>query len=208
MRTGVFLVLIVTACAQATDEPPATVRERLSIEAAELVVTPAASGGSITAQRRTTSGWEAATVALTVRNGELVATANDRGAIIIERVALDLGPIEIPRSVLGFPAQLTDVHLASKRPVEIRTAWTGDDDATAAAAIELELTWSLTVDGQSTPLGAPALPPMPVSLQLHGDGATIRADAHALAAGVVWSWADLVKLEDLDLTLAAATRTP
>lgn len=208
MRTGVLLVLIVTACAQAADEPPATVRERLSIEEAELVVAPAASGGSITAQRRSTGGWEAASIALAVRGGELAITADGRGAITIERAALEFAPIDVPRSVLGYPAQLTDVQLASVRPVAASAAWTSDDAASAAAELEFALSWSLTVDGHRTPLGAPPLPPLSVELQLGGDGATIRAAARAHADGIVWRWADLVKFEDLDLTLAATTVTP
>ena len=207
MRAGILLSLAFAACTSTSTGTPDSVRERLETGETQLVVT-ADSTGSITARRRTSGGWVAGSVELTVRAGELVATVDARGSIEIERLAVDLGPIEIPKTVLGYAAQLTDVHLESKRPVGVTTSWTGDDEARALAPVELVLTWSLTIDGKTSPLGAPSLPPVPVELVLTGDGAAVHAEARVVSAGTFWSWADLVKLEDLSLVLAAATVTP
>ena len=46
---------------------------------------------------------------------------------------------------------------------------------------------------------------MPVELVLTGDGASVHAEVRVTSKGTFWSWADLVKLEDLSLTLAATT---
>ncbi|HWU88938.1 MAG TPA: hypothetical protein VN253_16845 [Kofleriaceae bacterium] len=205
MRAGILLSLAFAACT--STGAPDSVRERLESDATQLVVT-ADSTGTITAQRRASGSWAAGSVKLAVRAGELVASADARGSIRIEHLAVDLGPIEIPKSVLGYAAQLTDVHLESKRPVGVPTWWTGDDEARGMAPIELALTWSLTIDGKTSPLGAPDLPPVPVELVLTGDGADVHAEARALSAGTFWSWADLVKLADLHLVLAAGTVTP
>lgn len=211
MRAGTLLcIALFLGCTNTPSGPPDSVRERLESDGATaLVIAPSDSAGSITAQKRTSGGaWEAGVVALTVRAGELVATADARGAITIERLSVDLGPIEIPKSVLGYAAQLDDVHLASKRPVGVTTTWTGDDAAIGTAPVDLELSWSLTIDGKTSPLGAPSLPAVPIELELTGTGAVVHAEARALSAGVLWSWADLIKLEDLHLILAAATVQP
>ena len=207
MRAGILLSFALAACTHTPTEPPDSVRERLETEETQLVVT-AESTGSISAQRRTSDGWVTGSVDLAVRAGELAVTADARGTLTIERLAVDLGPIEIPKSVLGYPAQLTDVRLESKRPAGITTSWTGDDEARARASVELVLTWSLTINGKTSPLGAPNLPPVPVELVLTGDGVGVHAEARIVSAGTFWSWADLVKLDDLHLVLAAATVTP
>lgn len=204
MRAGILLGLSLAACTNTSTRPPDSVRERLESDATELVVT-ADSTGSITAQRRGGDGWISGSVDLTVRAGEILASADANGKLELQRLSVDLGPIEIPKSVLGYAAQLTDVHLESKRPVVVATSWSGDDEARATVPVELSLSWSLTIDGKTSPLGAPNLPPVPVELVLTGDGADIRAEAHAVAPGTFWTWADLVKLENLSLTLAATT---
>lgn len=215
MRAGTELVLVfaafaiaASACTATPTGPAASVRERLETAETPLAITTLESAGSITAQRRSSGTWVAGYVDLTVEHGDLVVTADDRGAITLERLSVDLGPIEIPKSVLGYAAQLTGVHVESKRPVRVMTTWTGDDDASATAPVDLELTWSLTIDGQTSPLGAPHLPAVPIELLLSGNGENVHAEARVLSPGIVWSWADLVKLEDLSLILAATTVAP
>lgn len=204
MRAGTFSFLALAACTS-NAAAPESVRERLESSATELAITTGDSAGSITAQRRGAAGWVAGTVDLTVESGRLVTSADARGSIAIERLSLDLGPIRIPRSVLGYEAQLTSVHLEAMRPAGVVTSWSGDDEARTTAEVELELTWSLTIDGETSPLGAPRLPAVPLELVLTGDGSAVRAEVNAAAAGMFWSWADLLKLEDLTLSLAAAT---
>jgi hypothetical protein len=208
MRVGTIFFLALSACASATVGTPESVRDRLISSETELAITAAARAGSITARRRSPDGWITGSVELTVERGELVVTADAHGAVTIERLAIDLGPIRIPRSVLGYEAQLTDVHLQAARPVGVVTTWTGDDEARATAELELELTWSLTINGEASPLGAPKLPPVPIELVLTGDGSAVHAEARARSTGTFWSWADLVKLEDLSLFFAAAMVSP
>jgi hypothetical protein len=208
MRPETFLFLALAACANAPAGTPASVRDRLETDETQLLIATGDSSGSITAQRRSSEGWVAGTVALAVKNGELVVGADARGSITIDHLAVDLGPIEIPRTVLGYDARLTDVHLEARKPAGVVTKWTGDDEARATAEVELQLSWSLTVDGKTTPLGAPRLPAVPIELDFTGDGASVRVEARAAATGMFWSWADLVKLEDLNLVPAAATVNP
>jgi hypothetical protein len=214
MRAGTVLVALVVvvaafaACTATPSGPAASVRERLEAAETPLAIEMSESAGSITAQRRSAGQWIAGFVELTVEHGDLAVTADDTGRITLQRLAVDLGPIEIPESVLGYAAQLTNVHVESKRPVGVKTTWTGDDDATATAPVDLELTWSLTIDGHTSPLGAPDLPEVPIELLLSGNGEVVHAEARVLSPGIVWSWAELVKLEDLSLILAAATVEP
>lgn len=207
MRHGLLLSLALAACTSTSTDTPDSVRDRLESDSTELVVT-ADSTGSITAQRRASGGWVAGTMDLAVKAGELAATVDARGAIKVERFAVDLGPIDLPESALGYPAQLTDVHLVSARPVVVPASWSGGDRGQGTAQIELELSWSLTHHGKTSPLGAPKLPALPVELVLAGSGADVRAEARIAAAGTFWSWADLLKLEDLHLELTAITVTP
>jgi hypothetical protein len=215
MRAGLFLILASSfspACAPQRptggDSPPASVRERLETADTRLLIAGAESGGSITAARRISGGWSAGSVDLAIQSGELVASADATGRVTIERLGLWLGPIDIPESVLGHRAQLTDVHIVVDQPIVMTTQWTDDNDAQATTALDLGLSWALTVDGASAALGGPDLPPVPVELLLTGDGDEVRGDVRVHAAGLVWSWADLVKLEDLDLTLGAVTVAP
>jgi hypothetical protein len=208
MRAGIFLPLVFAACANAPAGPPESVRDRLERAETPLLIATAESTGSITAQRRASGGWVAGSVDLTVENGEIVASADARGSITIEHLSVDLGTIVIPKSVLGYEAQLTSVHLEAQKPAGVVTTWTGDDDARATAEVELELSWSLTIDGNTSPLGAPRLPPVPVELEFTGDGSVVRLEARAAQTGMFWSWADLIRLENLSLVLTAASTTP
>lgn len=180
-------------------------REHLETEDARLLIAPATSAGSITAERRAHDGWHAGLVDLSIETGELVVGADGDGVITLEKLGVWLGPIEIPPSVFGNEAQLTRVRLELPRPQRLVVTWTGDDEARIATELELELSWALTVDGSTTSLGAPDLPPLPLDLVLTGNGARVHAEVRAQSPGELWSWADLVRLEDLSLILDAAT---
>jgi len=206
MSLRATLLLAFAACTNnSSSSPPDTVRDRLETGQTQLVVTAAESGGSITARRRSGEGWVTGSVELTVKSGELAIHAGPHGAIAIDRIAIDLGPIAVPESVFGHDAQLTDVHLEAQPPTGVVTAWTGDDEARATMQAELALAWSLTIEGKTSPLGAPRLPAVPLEIGLTGDGSAVRAGVRARAPGAFWSWADLVKLEDLNLFLTATT---
>lgn len=212
MRSGILIFLVSSAftpaCTDSATEPPDSVRDQLTSSAVQLIVARDERAGSITAQRRAARGWIEGSVELTVRGGELVAAADARGAIRIERFAIDLGTIELPESLLGYAARLTRVRLETEPLTGIATMWRSDDEVRAMAPVQLELSWSLTIEGETSPLGAPSLLPVPVELRITGDGTAIHAQARARASGEIWSWADLLKLKDLDLSLtASATAT-
>ncbi|MBX3156669.1 MAG: hypothetical protein KF773_11755 [Deltaproteobacteria bacterium] len=183
-------------------------RERLADETRLLLVSRA-SAGVLTAERRTHEGWDAGLVDLHLDTGELVAKADRSGAITLGRFGVGVLPIELPEAVFERPARMVDVRAALVAPVHTRdVAWNGDDAATVRAELALEMAWALEVDGGRTPLGMPRLPPVPVEIDLTGDGFAVHAELRVRAPGELWSWAGLVKLRDLTLVLAAATPAP
>jgi hypothetical protein len=209
MRATTLLILACAACDTQSADPSGasagSVRERLETVETDLLVSSGDSAGSITAQRRVSGGWSAGYVDLHIERGELIASADSHGRITIEKLEVSLGPIDVPESVLGHGAQLTQVHLETRKPIIVQTTWTTEDEAHGTAQLALDLSWSLTVNGDTSPLGAPTLPPVPVELVVTGDGEYVHAEVRAQATGTFWSWADLVKLENLNLILGAAT---
>src|SRR5262245_56172853 len=132
MRAEALICLAFAACTNNVTDPD-SVRDRLASDTTELAVATASSAGSLPAERRASNGWVAGEVALTVKSGELVASADARGQIAIQHLGIELGPISIPKSVLGYEALLTDIHLQADRPAGVVTTWTGDDEAHATA---------------------------------------------------------------------------
>jgi hypothetical protein len=171
-------------------------------------VTTGDRAGAITAQHRTETGWNDRVVDLQLAGGELVTRAAPGGAIALTAVQLELQTIAIPPTLTGHEAALTRPRLELTAPATAAATWTGDDRAELQVDLALQLSWSLTVDGVGIQVGAPKLPPLPVVLQLTGDGARVTADVRIHAAGELWSWANLVKLSDLELELGAGTPPP
>jgi hypothetical protein len=207
MRAGVSLLVLLAACKPepATGpEAPATVRDRLAAPT-QLVVSASQSHGSIVASRYSSGAWRSQEVPLAVDMGDLTATADRNGVLTVSSLELAIAPIEIPSTVLGHAATLTQLRLGLVAPVSLPATWSDDDQAHAAASLELQLSWSLTVDGTALPLGAPKLPPIPVTVDVSGDGGFVMAQADANAPGDLWNWADLVKLSNLSLSLDAST---
>ncbi|TMQ05100.1 MAG: hypothetical protein E6J90_46640 [Deltaproteobacteria bacterium] len=201
----VLLLLAIAACA--SHEPatePASVREQLASDT-HLYIAAGDSAGAVTAQMKTATGWNNGLVDLKLDSGQLVARAAPSGAILITTVELGFEDIAIPASLIGHEAVLRRPHLHLTAPAEATTTWAGNDAAEATATLALELSWSIAVDGVALPIAAPTLPPLPVKLQLTGAGARITAELRLHVAGELWSWADLMKLSDLDLVLGADT---
>jgi hypothetical protein len=179
-------------------------RDRLATET-HLFVTAADSAGVITAKRKTSAGWADGLVDLELDGGELAITGDRAGGITLGALQLGFHSVEIPSTVVGHAAELTNIHLRLAAPASATPTWSGDDDAQVTTDLALALSWVVAVDGTGIPLGAPQLPPLPVTVQLTGDEAGIAADAHLRIVGDVWSWADLVKLSDLELVVRART---
>jgi hypothetical protein len=211
MRAATLLLLLFAACnpqnAPLGSPEFDSVRERFEQTRTQLFVSAADSAGTITAQRRVAGGmWESGLVDLGFDQGELVATATGDGAITIERLDVTLAPIAIPASVFGHPAELANVRAQLAAPVRVATTWSDADSATATAEVELAMSWALRVNGSTTQLGSPDLPPVEVRLAVDGTGDFVHAELRAGVTGEIWSWADLIKLADLQLVIAAETK--
>lgn len=202
MRVAILIVLSACSSAAVGELSPSSVRDRLE-GPTRLLLVPGRSAGTVDARRWSSSGWSSALVALRVTSGELVAATTSDGAIAISDFGVAFEPIELP---LETNAQLSQVRLdLVESPPVAMTTWRGDDAATASTRFDLELAWSLTVEGSSAPLGSQRLAPVSVTLGLDGDGAAVDATIAVEALGTVWSWAELIALGDLQLALAATT---
>ena len=206
MRSIIAMCLVLGACAEspAPGAPAAgSVRERLA-QPTRLLVTAPASSGSITASRYTHDGWQDGTTPITIDNGELDATVAD-GQLEVKKLAVSPQPIEIPQSVFGEPVEIKDIHLELARTPDVATSWNDDNDATATAMIDLDLSWTIVVNGAADPLATQHLTGIPLDVTLTGSGQEVDATIAANATGDLWSWAGLFKLTALQLTLSATT---
>ncbi|MDQ3335822.1 MAG: hypothetical protein M4D80_11690 [Myxococcota bacterium] len=165
------------------------------------------SAGTITVQRRLGGGaWEAGLVDLEIDQGEVVASADaTTGQITIERLSFTLEDIAIPASVFNREASLSRVRAELSAPALVTTMWSSDDAAQLSASLDLTFSWALTVEGSTAELGAPDLPPVQMQIHVTGNGSVVHADVDASASGELWSWAGLVKLENLTLVLSGKT---
>ena len=190
------------------ESPPASVRERLETDPPRLLWNAGESAGSITVQRRLGGGaWEAGLADLAIDQGEIVTSADaDTGEVTIEKLSFTLKDIEIPATVFNRQASLSRVRGELAAPAIVKTAWANDNDVQLTAALDLSFSWALTVEGNTAELGAPDLPPVTLAIHVTGDGSYVRADVDAGAAGELWSWAGLVKLENLNLVLGGETK--
>jgi hypothetical protein len=198
------LLVLLTACGASmpSGEPPASVRDRLALEPTALSFTDPASGGAVTAARKTSDGWTTGTVELAVRDGDLVVSATPNGDLTLESLAVAFEPIDVPASVLGYEVQLTDVRFDLAEPQRLITTWDSADAGHATAELALALSWSLTNHGTTSPLGSPELPRIPAELVLTGTGDVVHGELRVSAPGELWQWADLLAFDDLALTLA------
>lgn len=203
MRRALLLALVACTTTSPSDPPddaPASMHARLASAPARLWIPPRDLAGAITAERRDRDAWSGATVDLAITNGELVLAA-DGDDVLVDDLQLVLAPIALP--VFGAHAELTDLRVELATPTRAPAQWTDDDTATFTAPLALSLHWALALDGSTSPLGAPDLPPLPVDVALHGDGSTIEAELRLHAPGELWSWAGLVRLRELQLDVGA-----
>jgi hypothetical protein len=206
MRTLSFIpCLLLGACSGAELDDPAanSVRERLGDQTTLAV--SLASTGTISAARKSDGMWIPGVTDLRIDAGELALRADSAGNVTVESLALDIGPIAIPDTLLGYPVELTDIHLGLVEPASLLVTWESDNAGHGSGTIDLLLKWSLTNHGTTSPLGSPDLPLVPVELTLTGDGAAVHADVRVSAPGELYKWANLIKLEDLNLVLASDT---
>jgi hypothetical protein len=208
MRSVALCLSCFALLACGSDDTPsddaASIRERLATET-HLFMAASDSAGAITAQLKTAGGWRDGLIDLQLDSGEMVARTTSSDTLALGALELGLQTIAIPASLVGHDAALTRPRLRLIAPAEISMTWIDDNSAVASATLDLELSWSLTVDGVAFSLGTPALPALPVTLELSGSGRRITAEIRVHASGELWSWAGLVKLSDLELVLGART---
>lgn len=207
MKSTCTLILLAACAASPTpDSPPfASVQARLAAAPTQLFVATTLDAGTLGAEHYTGSGWQSGSASLSISSGAFVASIDGGGALVVSTFDVAFDPIDVPESVFGSPAQLTNVQLQLPAPASAAATWSDADDATATVPVELSLAWALSVNGGTLPLGAQALPTMPLDVALSGDGATVTAALTLQANGELWQWADLLKLTELDLAASAET---
>lgn len=208
MRTFLALTLFATACTNGAlggDGSYDSVRDRLSDGPTRMSIGSTDSTGSITARRWTTSGWVEGVTEVTIDSGEVSASVDSRGTLKVDKLEVNLAPIEIPEDVFKKPAQLDDVRVTLVKPAAAEMQWTGEDDATAQLTLDLAFDWSIRINGNNTPLGTQKLPPVTIDLVLTGGGDHIDASVSMDANGELWNWAGLLQMTSLELSLSAGT---
>jgi hypothetical protein len=209
MRALALISILVGGCAgDPTDTPAgptfASVHDRLAAEPTRLFISGDGSSGSLDAKRYTSVGWVDGTSAIAISSGELIVklTGDQLSAQMFD---LSFDPIELPDSLFGMPAQLTDVRVTLASSASATAAWTDSDDATSTIPLKLDLGWSISINGGVSQLGAQHLPVIPLDVMLTGAGDHVDATLDLRGDGTLWSWAGLIELSQLELSLAGAT---
>ena len=207
MRTVLALALFTAACASSapTGSSYDSVRDRLADGPTRLYVGSAGSTGTITARRWTSAGWVEGTTQIAIDSGELSAKVDARGMLTVDKLVVELAPIEIPEEVFKKPAQLDDVSITLTKTASAEAQWTSDDDATATLDMDLDFDWLIRINGGKTPLATQHLPPVAIDVALTGAGDHVDASLSLQASGELWNWAGLLEMTSLELSLAAET---
>jgi hypothetical protein len=207
-RLALFLFVAATGCATSSTPEGAptysSVKDRLA-HPTRLYIGPGDSTGMITAERYTHDGWVSGETPLSITHGEIDGSLDKTGKLALEMFEVDVDPIDIPDSVFGKPAQLKDIRVTLASPSAADVTWSGDDDAETTLTLALDLNWTIVVNGAASQLGTQHLPPITVSTMLTGAGDHVDAQVSLDAMGTLWNWADLFKLTELKLSLAAGS---
>jgi hypothetical protein len=207
-RLALFLFIAVTGCATSSvpEGAPiyASVKDRLA-HPTRLYIGPGSSTGMMTAERYTHDGWVTGDTPLSITHGEVDASLDGSGKLAVSAFEVDVDPIAIPETVFGKPAQLKDVRFTLAQPAVADVAWTSDDDAELTLSLALDLDASIDVNSDVAPLGTQHLPTVTISTMVTGAGDHVDAQLSLDAMGTLWNWADLFKLTELKLSLAAGS---
>jgi hypothetical protein len=206
MRKLLAITLFATACTNvpSNENDYDSVRQRLTDEPTSLYVRSGSSFGTITARRRLADGWSTAETPLEIERGYVRTSIDANGQLAIQRLELDLAPIEL--GLFERPARLQDVHVRLVKPVVADVAWMSEDDATTAMAMPFEFDWSVKFQGDEPyALATQRLPETSAEVLLAGDGNHVAAQIDVTAAGELWNWADILEMTDISISLDAAT---
>jgi len=80
-----------------------------------------------------------------------------------------------------------------------------DEQVTTSGPGALRLDWKVRVDGAVHDLGSQTLSDLGFTVTTTHDGERLRTALQVNAHGVMWTWADVVALGDLDLDMVAYT---
>jgi hypothetical protein len=170
------ILLFCCACATAvpTESPPVDPR---------LLIARDSSTGSVTARRWSGDRWVEGDATLAIAGGELTVSGD-----VLETLTVDIAPIDLPDTLFGVPAQLTDVRVSLRHPA-------------TGPALDLDLQWAIAVEGGTTPLATIELPPIDADIAVSDDEVALRI----AGAGERWRWAGLLELTRLELVLDAVS---
>ena len=152
-------------------------------------------------------GGVTATVSLPMSSGSLTVQARDDGTLAVTALELDLGHVAIgPESFPPDGLDLEGLALTLGSDVDAAADWSGDASAmNGSATTELLLDWSVATAGATLPLATEHIARVVVALAVsRADDGTVVLDVQASRDGVFWTWADLIDLADLRVSLKAA----
>lgn len=206
MRTTCLLPFLaaapLAACGDDDASGLATTREVLA-SSPTFAIANAESSTSLHAELDRGSSTATADLAMAMTTGSFAVGAED-GAVSVDELTLAFGDVALPAAI--FPAQLvlTDIHVHTGAALALPAYWSDDDDVvTASGPGTLKLDWSLRVAGQTYALGTQTLTDLGFTVTGTRHDARVRVALGVTAHGVMWSWADIVALGNLDLDVAA-----
>jgi len=184
-----------------------SVRERLAAEPTRLSIDTAVDVGTLEARRWSAAddAWISGTATVVSSGGGLVVQLDRSGKLVAQQFDLAVDAIELPTTLVGKELALRDVHVALAKAPPVDITWTTDDEGAARLPITLTLSWSVAIDSQLVPLSDQKLEAITMDVSLIGSGDHVDATVGLQAQGTLWSWAELLELTKIDLTMAAAT---
>lgn len=207
MRKLLAVALFMTACTDVPINGPTydSVRDRLTEVPTSFYVHDESSTGTITARERAGDGWRSADAQLVIQRGYVRAAIDETGDFAVQRLELDLAPIQL--GLFERPAELRDVHVRLNKPVHAPVNWTSDDNGTTTLSMPFEFDWSIKFQGDDEPfpLATQQLATTTVNVALSGSGDHVGAAIDISGSGELWNWADLLQMTDITVALDAQT---
>jgi hypothetical protein len=203
------VVLAMTA-AGCTDDDPAVPRSTRDALATPRVfaVSTTDSTASLHAELDRGSTTVSADVSLAVTGGGFTVGV-DGPLLEVDGLAVAVGEIALPVEIFPTPLTLTGVHVHLAAPLALVASWDADDEiATMSGRGGLRLDWSLRVDGVVYPLGSQTMEDLAFAVAVWRDDGQLRLDMNVAARGVMWTWADIIALGDLDVHLTGRAPAP
>jgi hypothetical protein len=151
------------------------------------------------------SEWTQGSVELTVERGHIALSADDLGTVEVAEIEIELGDVTIQSDLLSSDIQLTDVsvHQNKARQCDVNDWSPNHETCTAWLSTSLVLDWSLVTTTGVVPLGAQELIDIPMQMDLSRGARGIEADLQVEGQGALWTWANVIELHGLQLSISA-----